>query len=283
MEDYQIFISYRREGGEDLTGRVSDKLKGLGYHVFYDIESMRSGAFNEQIFSAIDQCEDVLVILPPNGLDRCLEENDWVRLEIAHAIQSKKNIIPVMMRNFAFPESLPADIDALRYFEGVSASTEYFDAMIGKIEKLLVSKRLSADERPKDTNADFAAGVRFLNYKLYDQAQAAFQKALQTDISNPELYFYAAVALLGGKRPFLVNKSVIRQIEEYLQATIAIGNQAIAHYLLAYVKYDFYRNKMLRTTPEYEQALAVAHHLEITEEEIRMLFELLNQQKPACF
>ena len=32
-----IFISYRRDGGEALAQLLNDRLKMLGYEVFYDI------------------------------------------------------------------------------------------------------------------------------------------------------------------------------------------------------------------------------------------------------
>ena len=81
MENYQIFISYRRDGGDMLAGRLADKLRTLGYGVFFDVESMRSGLFNTQILEAITLCKDVIVVLPPCGLDRCSDDNDWVRKE----------------------------------------------------------------------------------------------------------------------------------------------------------------------------------------------------------
>ena len=97
MTNCQIFISYRRERGADLAGRISDRLKGMGYDIFFDVESMRSGTFDTQIFDAIDSCADVLLILPPNSLDRCVNEGDWVRTEIAYSLKKKKNIIPVIL------------------------------------------------------------------------------------------------------------------------------------------------------------------------------------------
>ena len=48
----------------------------------------------------IDECNDVLVILPPNSLERCVNEDDWMRLEVAYAIRQGKNIIPIMMKGF---------------------------------------------------------------------------------------------------------------------------------------------------------------------------------------
>ncbi|MBQ2725726.1 MAG: toll/interleukin-1 receptor domain-containing protein [Clostridia bacterium] len=140
MENYQIFISYRRDGGSDLAGRIADRLKQMGYSVFFDVESMRSGLFNTQILTAITNASDFLLILPPDGLERCSDPNDWVRQELAHALKQQKNIIPIMMRNFSFPQILPTDIEKIRYMEGISASTEYFDAVIDRITTLLKSK-----------------------------------------------------------------------------------------------------------------------------------------------
>lgn len=283
MADYQIFISYRRDGGEDLAGRISDTLKGFGYLVFYDVESMRSGKFNRQIYAAIDSCEDVLLILPPRGLDRCKDEGDWVRLEIEYAISRGKNIIPVMMRGFEFPKDLPASIASIGDYEAVKVYSEYFSASIDRMEELMKSKRPGGEPQPPGADSHLTNGVRFLNYRLYPQATENIAKAMQMDQSNPEVYFYAAVALLGGKRPFLVERNTIKKAEEYLNVATAIGNQALHYYLLAYVKFDYYHNKMLRTSPGYQELLGQARRLGITETQIDMLFKLLNTQRPAGF
>ena len=138
--NYQIFISYRRDGGEDLARLLEYKLTERGFKVFFDVESLRSGSFNRALFEKIAECIDVLVVLPPHGLDRCTDPDDWVRLEIARALKLKKNVIPIMMRNFTFPETLPEDIDALRHMNGISANNEYFEASIEKLVSFLHSK-----------------------------------------------------------------------------------------------------------------------------------------------
>jgi len=142
MEKYQIFISYRRDGGDTLAGRLADRFSALGYKVFYDVESLRSGTFNKQILDALAQCNDVLLVLPPNALDRCVNDDDWVRQELAFALKCKKNIIPIMMRGFEFPNNLPLDIENVKNMEGVTASNEYFDAVIEKIETMLNSSKM---------------------------------------------------------------------------------------------------------------------------------------------
>ena len=191
MENYQIFISYRRDGGDALAGRIADQLRNLGYKVFFDVETMRSGSFNKQIFNAIDTCTDVLVILPPHALNRCRKKEDWVRQEVAYALKQKKNVIPIMMRGFRFPIFLPNDIASLKYMQGIAASSEYFDAAIQKLEQLLTCK--AADNPVKSNSDDISAeklmqGV-FLGFKLarmefiwgskFDFAKVAFEDGLR--------------------------------------------------------------------------------------------------------
>ena len=113
MQSYDIFISYRRDGGETLACLLTDRLKQLGFTVFYDVESLRSGLFNIKLYEVIENCRDVIIVLPEHALDRCTNEDDWVRREISHAIKYKKNIVPVMMRNFNWPDDLPDEMNSL--------------------------------------------------------------------------------------------------------------------------------------------------------------------------
>ena len=56
--------------------------------------------------------------------DRCFYDDDWVRIEISYALKLKKNIIPIMMPGFLWPEKLPDDINEIRNLNGITASTE---------------------------------------------------------------------------------------------------------------------------------------------------------------
>ncbi|MBQ8093288.1 MAG: toll/interleukin-1 receptor domain-containing protein [Clostridia bacterium] len=133
MSSCDIFISYRRAGGDMTAMYLYQALKSLRYNVFYDLEVLRSGKFNEALYKSIRACKDFVIILSPGALDRCVEEGDWVRMEIAEAIRSHKNIIPIMMNGFTFPEYLPEDIDEIRYQNGLSSTTEYFRATVEKL------------------------------------------------------------------------------------------------------------------------------------------------------
>ena len=137
---YQIFISYRRDGGAETAKHLRDVLTERGYRVFFDTDSLRSGDFNRRLIDVIDACEDFIVILTPGSLDRCANENDWVRIELSRALSKGKNVVPVMSQDFRFPETLPEDIDALRWKNGVAVNVEYFDAMIDRLTSFLTSK-----------------------------------------------------------------------------------------------------------------------------------------------
>ena len=44
-----VFLSYRRADGRDLTGRIKDKLALKLLSVFYDYDSLKDGKFNLKI------------------------------------------------------------------------------------------------------------------------------------------------------------------------------------------------------------------------------------------
>ena len=147
-DKYDVFLSYRRDGGMETAMLLKDALSRRGYRVFLDVESLRSGPFNKKLYEVIDNCTDFLLVLPQNGLDRCSDEQDWVRLEIERAKSGEKNIIPIMLKGFSWPDELPASIDFLRYQYAPTAVTEYFDAFIDKLMLSLQSEPV----RPDDSN-----------------------------------------------------------------------------------------------------------------------------------
>ena len=146
-ERYDIFISYRRDGGYETAQLLYDSLKQLGYRVSFDMETLRGGKFNEQLYSRIEQCSDVLAIMSKNSLAlRENREDDWFRLEIAHALKHGKNIVPVFLRDFNFPDkkTLPPDIAEIVDFNGVVAAQEHYDSAVNKIcEKFNAKPRRS--------------------------------------------------------------------------------------------------------------------------------------------
>lgn len=140
---YDIFISYRRSCSYDTANLIATKLKMAGYSVFFDLESLRSNKFNTQLYHAIDNCTDFLAVLPPNALDRCVNEDDWVRLEVCRALKGDKNIIPIMLNGFSWPNPMPDGMEELRNYQAITASSvEHFDLAMERLQnRYLKSKK----------------------------------------------------------------------------------------------------------------------------------------------
>lgn len=134
---YDVFISYRRDGGYEMARLLYEHLKREGIKSFFDLEELRSGPFNTKLYEAIEKSSNFLLVLPPLSLDKCVDEEDWLRLEIEHAIRNNKNIIPIMMQNFVWPNDLPESIEIISKYNGLQMSREYFHAAIEKIISLL--------------------------------------------------------------------------------------------------------------------------------------------------
>ena len=134
---YDIFISYRRDGGEFTPKLLRDRLEAKGYSVFFDVETLRSGDFNTRLYSVIDECKDFLLVLSPNALDRCANEGDWVRYEVERALLKGKNIIPIMLRGFSFPDVLPPSMEPIRLKNGLEANSQFFDAFLDTLLEYL--------------------------------------------------------------------------------------------------------------------------------------------------
>lgn len=142
---YDVFISYRRKGpGAGVAGEMQSKLESRGYKVFLDVDSIGSGAFPDQIDHAIQQCNDFLLILSPGMLDRCSDEEDWVRHEIVLAEKYGKNIVGVSLPGFVMPsvESLPAELHEIPEKQVFLWSHEYRQASFEKILDNLKSTTL---------------------------------------------------------------------------------------------------------------------------------------------
>lgn len=51
---YDVFISYRRSSASEAN-LIAEKLRARGYRVFFDVEELRAGLFNEQLYRVIDK------------------------------------------------------------------------------------------------------------------------------------------------------------------------------------------------------------------------------------
>jgi hypothetical protein len=127
----QIFISYRRADSGEIVGRIYDHLeRDLGEKsIFIDVDSIAPGIdFRRSLDRSLKKCDVVLCIIGPNwsgsnpdGTSRIEVEGDYVHLEIGRALELKKRIIPVLVRNAEplSPSKLPVGIRDLAYLHAI--------------------------------------------------------------------------------------------------------------------------------------------------------------------
>jgi len=129
------FLSYRRETGADTARLIRAELLSHGHKTFLDVDDLGSNHFDESLLRRIEEAEHFILVLSPGALDRCGNEGDWLRREIAHAISTQKNIVPVLKEGFHFPpkESLPPDLADLPRYNCVEYSHVYFQATMGRL------------------------------------------------------------------------------------------------------------------------------------------------------
>ncbi|NJN21754.1 MAG: toll/interleukin-1 receptor domain-containing protein [Leptolyngbya sp. RL_3_1] len=102
------FINYRRSDAAQAAQALYTQLQTRfgPTHVFFDVSAILPGAlWPDRLRSSLDDANVLLSIIGPRwlttangyGQRRLDDENDWVRKEIVHALESEKPIIPLLV------------------------------------------------------------------------------------------------------------------------------------------------------------------------------------------
>ena len=134
----KIFISYRRDDSAASAIGIGQYLEHEfgGKNVFVDVD-MRAGVkFPEVLEARLAECKVMLVLIGPGWLDarddqghrRLDNPDDWVRLEIAHALKRNITVIPVRINGAALPGrgALSEDVRGLLDHQSTSVTHASF-------------------------------------------------------------------------------------------------------------------------------------------------------------
>ena len=141
--------------------------------------------------------------------------------------------------------------------------------------------RESLKEDPDNKSLNTAVAMCYLKLRMYDEAYAAFSKAIVDNFDNSETYFYAAICLLKGRKAFLLNRQEIDKILELMNAATMIEERGIYFYFLAYIKYDYFKRKFLNTSPSYKDYLVKAKARGCSSLDIDTMFGVMGVDKIA--
>ena len=164
----------------------------------------------------------------------------------------------------------------------ISTFNSVYSMPMPEVSKYAGAYRKALAENPDNTDLNNSIAMCYLKLKLYDKAIPAFEKAIEDNFDNSETFFYAAICLLRGKKAFLAKRTDIDKIEEYIQAALMIEPKGIYYYFLAYIKYDHFYRKSYKTSPTYQEALALAQQTGLSDFDVDQLYAILGVERPNC-
>ncbi len=147
----RVFLSYRREDSQDVTGRIFDRL-GAHFgrdHVFMDVDTIPVGVdFRAHLHQWVSSCDVVVVVIGEDWVTepRLADPADFVRVEVEAALSRGIPVIPVLVGRAAMPEpaQLPDTMQALAYRNAteVRSGRDFHDhvtRLINGIERVLAA------------------------------------------------------------------------------------------------------------------------------------------------
>ncbi len=159
-QSLRIFICYRREDTAANAGRLADALvERFGRNsVFMDVDTIEPGVdFNEEIDRAIGQCDVLIALIGPRWLEaasvrgrRLDDPQDFVRVEIGHALDRNIRVIPTLVGGASMPEAdeLPVDLVKLAKRNAVELTDKRFrsdmQALLEPLDRIAQQKRGAA-------------------------------------------------------------------------------------------------------------------------------------------
>lgn len=149
----KIFVSYRRSDAQEEARRVADRaIDEFGASsVFYDTDTMAPGvSFPTEILANIGTSTAMLVMIGPDwltldketGKPRIHNSGDWVRNEVRTALEQRKLVIPVLVKNARMPGRgvLPEDLKSLADQNAISLTPDTFKGQLDTLVGMLHDK-----------------------------------------------------------------------------------------------------------------------------------------------
>jgi tetratricopeptide (TPR) repeat protein len=131
--------------------------------------------------------------------------------------------------------------------------------------------------RAKDDDGEalLGLGICYLQLKLYPVATKNFEKAIEVAPDQPDVYYYYALSLIGGRALRTLRDSEVNRILEYLNAAIQMdGEDSKYLFLAAAIRADYHKmNCLLIPPPGIEQLLSQALGARRTTPELQRLLQ----------
>jgi len=171
----KVFISYRRDDSAGHAGRVHDRLeREFGRDLlFMDVDSIPLGVnFVTALQEEVAKCgvllavigRDWLKVRDKDGKRRLDNPDDFVRVEIAAALQRNIPVIPILLEGAKVPKAnqLPKDLEELSVRNGLDVRHASFH---NDMEKLIDGLKGQVDQAgSSQRKPHFAEGSKQVNH-----------------------------------------------------------------------------------------------------------------------
>lgn len=224
---YDIFISYRRLdehgniSGRDQARLIAKQLQLEGYRAFFDYSEIRDDEFDKVIIPAIENCKVFILVLTKDALNRCANNEDWVRKEIETALSSGCKIINVTPDNTfnGWPSNLPSSLDRIKK---IQISDIQFGQLFELSIKKLINDRISRVVGRATTGNILSVEAGFVFG--YDLTVFAIHKLRNQTTSDEESEMSDKMTRLGlDKKVIMEGMSANNMIEQINKCVVSLG------------------------------------------------------------
>ncbi len=234
-----VFLSYRRTNAPWALA-IFHNLTQYGYDVFFDFNGVASGDFERVIIGNIKARAHFIVLLTPSALERCGEPGDWLRREIETALDTQRNIVPLMLEGFDFSapgvaSGLTGTLASLKSYNALRIPVEYFDEAMQRLrdkylnvalDAVLHSAAPYAQRAAKDQQAAAGAAPAVTEKEL--TAQEWFERGLNSSDPDKKLRFYSeAIRLKPDYEDAYNNRGAARGGKGDLEGALRDFDQAV--------------------------------------------------------
>jgi TIR domain len=166
----KLFVNYRRDDTRHMAARIRDRLAATfgDANVFMDVDDLLAGQrFDKELEKALNETDVFLAVIGPNWLEllaarHARGERDYVREEIAGALQRGIVIIPVLIERTPLPriDALAEDIRDLVLHQTHEVSHARFGRDVAELVEAIRRGRKAARAAVVARRAGWAAEGR---------------------------------------------------------------------------------------------------------------------------
>jgi tetratricopeptide (TPR) repeat protein len=270
-EHKTVFISYRRTNIYIARSLYLD-LRANGYDVFLDYEGIDSGDWQRVILNQIEARAHFVLILTPSALERCVNGDDNLRMEIEHAIDTQRNLVPLIFPGFDYklaePYLVTDKLKLLPKFNSMNVPDDYFEEAMTRLRTRFLSRPLEgilmptppsdqptvqasiqqAEDAPKPTTEQlkaedyFERGVTKSSQGNFSAAIEDFTHAINLNSQLAEAYYRR------GNAYFNQNESSLA-LQDYVRAVRLVPGDRLNNII---------QSKIHRINGDYDRAFSEA-------------------------